>query len=603
VRILISLFFIFMLQISFADNFSESIVLTNDTQKIDQFTLSYLYDEDSQLTINDVSQTDFKQIIPNQFGLGYRDGAAWFKLTIDNKSQFTAFVLFFSESFWKRFDLYEYKNNRWVKTENGLSVPLDKRSVREVSPAFSLYIPVNQTKTYYLHGQTMASHIGELILFTKQEFFRLDRFKITTLYTLYFGVLTIIFLLNTFLFVAMRERLYAYYIAYVISFIAFVGMQSGLYLIPGFSGWNEGLHTIGTLVVLFMMLFSGVYLELEKRLPKIDLLFRIFAGIFVLCGITIALDTPFSSLSFNILSSMFFALLLFVVIKEFFKGDIKARYYLLAIMLYMPTMGLMTLTFNGFIDNTDVSRYSFILGSFVEIVFFSMLLVNRFHALSNEKLSVQKELINEKNRSEKELSNKVNERTSELRAANILLSEQTRELEETKLKLEEESITDPLSQLYNRRYFTDASIRAFNNAQRYKQNLSIMMLDIDKFKNINDMYGHIVGDEVIVSCANTLKSMARKSDVVARYGGEEFILLLTQTAIEDVTSLAERIREDIVQQVLRGEKNEAISYSISIGISQILEKDNSIEQVIRRADKALFEAKDNGRNQVVTHKI
>ena len=508
-------------------------------------------------------------------------------------------MLYFTEPFWDQFNLFEYKNSRWLKYESGLSTLLENREIKDTHPAFPLHIPIGETKTYYIQALTVSSHIGEFLLFTEEEFFRPSRVTLASFYTFYFGVLSIIVLLNIFLFIAMRERLYAYYIAYVISFIAFVGMLSGSYLSLGFSPWNEGLHTVGTFVVLFMVLFSGIFLELKKRLPRMHQLFKVFAAIFIFCGIAIALKIPYSSLFFNIASFVFFTFLLVVAIKILLQGYIKARYYLVALMIYMPTMGLMTLTFNGFLDNTDITRYAFLLGASIEIIFFSILLVNRFHSLQCEKIRIQDELIIEKDKNEQYLENEIKKRTSELRTINECLSEQTKELEKTKIKLTEESIRDPLTSLYNRRYFSDISKTSFNNAQRYKQHLSIMMIDIDKFKNINDTYGHFIGDKVIISCADTLKKLARNSDVIARYGGEEFIILVSQTAFDEVLSLAERIRLDIERQDVRGVDNEKIPFSLSIGIAQMNDKnDTEIEQIIQRADKALYLAKEQGRNQV-----
>ena len=585
----------------YANSSYADIVTIIDNNKTDHFTISYLYDETSALTVNDVSKMDFNQSISNQFTLGYRDGMAWFKITIENNSPYNDFVLYFTEPFWSQFNLFKYQNNQWLEQKNGLSTSLEEREIRDFYPAFPLHIPSGTSKTIFIQGLTVSAHIGEFILLSKDEFFRPDRFTSTQFYTFYLGILSIIVLLNLFLFIAMRERLYAYYIAYVISFMAFISIFSGSYLSLGIQGWNEGLHAIGTLVVLFMTLFSGIFLELKERLPRIHRTFKFFAVIFVICTISITMKVPYSSLFFNLISSVFFTLLLITAIKVLLQGDIKARYYLIALVIYMPTMGMMTLTFNGLLENTDITRYAFLMGSFIEIIFFSILLVNRFHSLQIEKIKIQNELLIEKDKNEQYLENEIKKRTNELHKMNTRLSLQTRELEETKIKLTEESITDPLSTLYNRRYFSDISVSSFNNAQRYKQNLSIMMIDIDKFKNINDTYGHHVGDKVIISCAKTFKKLARKSDLIARYGGEEFIILVPQTALNDVLSLAERIREDMAQQVITDNQNNEIRFSLSIGVSQLnLETDTKIEQIIQRADKALYHAKNNGRNQVKT---
>jgi diguanylate cyclase (GGDEF)-like protein len=128
---------------------------------------------------------------------------------------------------------------------------------------------------------------------------------------------------------------------------------------------------------------------------------------------------------------------------------------------------------------------------------------------------------------------------------------------------------------------------------------SLMILDIDKFKSINDTYGHDVGDIVIINLANYLKQRQRKSDIVSRFGGEEFVILLPNTSLENAKNLAEDIRKDIQNSTLEFNLKSALQYTVSIGVSQIdIKNEKNIESALKRADKALYEAKNNGRNKV-----
>ncbi len=163
--------------------------------------------------------------------------------------------------------------------------------------------------------------------------------------------------------------------------------------------------------------------------------------------------------------------------------------------------------------------------------------------------------------------------------------------------------TDPMTKLYNRRYFTKISDHIFDLTKREKQNLSIVMLDIDKFKNVNDTYGHKVGDEVIISLANKLIEHQRKSDIVCRYGGEEFVILLPNTSIEGANILAQKIRKDIELFTTKLSSSESLKFTISLGVSQVdLENSKNIELALKRADDALYEAKETGRNRVCIYK-
>ena len=122
------------------------------------------------------------------------------------------------------------------------------------------------------------------------------------------------------------------------------------------------------------------------------------------------------------------------------------------------------------------------------------------------------------------------------------------------------------------------------------------MLDIDRFKDINDNYGHIVGDKILIMLAGTLKDLARKSDIVVRFGGEEFIILLPQTEISEAKAIAERVRLAIEKCFLSLDNGEHIHITISIGISQSLQDDTKIDTIIQRADKGLYLSKEKGRN-------
>ena len=176
-------------------------------------------------------------------------------------------------------------------------------------------------------------------------------------------------------------------------------------------------------------------------------------------------------------------------------------------------------------------------------------------------------------------------------------------LQELYRQLELSATTDPLTKLYNRRYFTDTSRQLLNLARREKQRMSLIMLDIDKFKSVNDTYGHKAGDEVIVSLADTILLGKRKSDFACRYGGEEFVVVLPDTTIEGAKGLAEKIRENVEKKAVETE-GRSIAFTVSIGVSEIdVGKEANIEAGLKRADEALYEAKKGGRNKVAVRNI
>lgn len=171
----------------------------------------------------------------------------------------------------------------------------------------------------------------------------------------------------------------------------------------------------------------------------------------------------------------------------------------------------------------------------------------------------------------------------------ILLS-QWRHRESLIKKLSE---TDPLTNLYNRRFFNE-KLDAIQKAQIH---YVIILIDIDHFKEINDLYGHHFGDEALCQVAQLLVSHIRLSDIVARYGGEEFIIALPETSLSVAQAIAERCRLAIQNQVLESLDHHYVQLTASFGIATSVDDDN-VSKVIHLADKALYQAKQSGRNQV-----
>jgi len=167
-------------------------------------------------------------------------------------------------------------------------------------------------------------------------------------------------------------------------------------------------------------------------------------------------------------------------------------------------------------------------------------------------------------------------------------------IQEMSQKFERQAMRDPLSGLLNRRGMRDKLQNEFDRSQRYKNNLTVMMCDIDHFKRVNDQYGHDKGDEIIKSLGTIFKSALRKHDSLARWGGEEYLFLLPETNGEQGMQLAEKLRSKIAEtQFKQGDKT--FSVTISIGLHQIAATD-TINQAITKADTNLYKAKEQGRN-------
>jgi len=151
---------------------------------------------------------------------------------------------------------------------------------------------------------------------------------------------------------------------------------------------------------------------------------------------------------------------------------------------------------------------------------------------------------------------------------------------------------DGLTNVYNRRYFNKYLHREIVKSKRYNRSLSLIIFDIDKFKKVNDSFGHDVGDSVLRELSTLVNSHTRESDVLFRIGGEEFALIAMETEIEEALALSEKIRRIVEEHSFKYVKD----ITISLGVTQFA-LDDDIDSVFKRADNALYKAKNNGRNR------
>ena len=180
------------------------------------------------------------------------------------------------------------------------------------------------------------------------------------------------------------------------------------------------------------------------------------------------------------------------------------------------------------------------------------------------------------------------------------LKELQYKLEQANQHIEHLANTDSLTNISNRRFFETVSENEFHRAKRYNSHFSLLLLDIDNFKAINDEYGHEAGDDILKELASTCKTLIRKSDTICRIGGEEFVVLLPETGLAKAEAIAEHIRLSIDERIFTiNSTQKKVVLSVSIGVSALNDKDQSIKDVIARADSALYKAKSEGRNRVI----
>jgi two-component system, cell cycle response regulator len=159
------------------------------------------------------------------------------------------------------------------------------------------------------------------------------------------------------------------------------------------------------------------------------------------------------------------------------------------------------------------------------------------------------------------------------------------------------TIIDGLTQIHNKRYLYEALDKEINRGRRHERNLAILMFDIDHFKRINDVHGHLAGDFVLKELARVVQQRVRRDEVFARYGGEEFCIILPETNLDGALALAETLRQKVQENqfVFQADR---IKVTISIGAALLSENDRNANELIKRADEHLYQAKRTGRNRV-----
>jgi len=164
-------------------------------------------------------------------------------------------------------------------------------------------------------------------------------------------------------------------------------------------------------------------------------------------------------------------------------------------------------------------------------------------------------------------------------------------------KLHKLAITDSLTEIWNRRHFMQLAQRELDRAKRYGGQLAILMMDLDRFKAINDAYGHDVGDEALKKVAEIGRNSLRQVDIFARYGGEEFVAVLPETGPEQAVQVAERLRQEVAETPVTGD-GRPVRMTVSIGVTVAGPNPADLATLLRNADQAMYMAKQNGRNRV-----
>jgi diguanylate cyclase (GGDEF)-like protein len=409
---------------------------------------------------------------------------------------------------------------------------------------------------------------------------------------LYFGVIVIMVLYNGIILAMVRNRTYAYYILYVISCGVLQFLLFGLgfrYLWPESTTLNNTL-TMLTPAVVFASAIAFVihFVDLPRNGARFELMTaRLLLGISALLLVS-ALTLPYAVTlgGYKLMMFLSVAMGFYLGVKYWLKGLKSARIFALAWFSYLVFILVYLLELSGWIAANGVTRNALAIGSAVELALLSLAFADKMNEEKDKRLLAQNTLLDVQMQMNADLDRKVRERTEALELANR--------------QLQEVSVTDGLTRIKNRRFFEDASHAEYQRAYREKTPLSVLMIDIDHFKRLNDTYGHPFGDLCLQRAAEMITTaLKRLPDMAARYGGEEFVVLLPNTSPEGALTVAQQIHRSFANHVI-SDGAHSVTMSVCIGVAGETPEDrDGRERLLKQADDYLYIAKKTGRNKVV----
>jgi diguanylate cyclase (GGDEF)-like protein len=508
-----------------------------------------LEDRTGKLDIAAVSASSNGEFAPatlSSVNVGFSNSAWWARVTLRNPADASRLVYLRQDyPLIDSLTLYEPDGHGgWRVHATGDRTPFGTRDVSHRDFLFPLTLAPGSDTGFYLRYQSQGPIDINLSLLDP-DVLTAEVSREQLAYGVYFGCVIMLLVWSGLVFLAVRDGAFLAYFAYVATFGLYMMVNTGLafqYLWPDSPRWaNTCLIVLLNLSLITALQFSTTILRSRDYTPRFNLVARVLQVI-ALCAIGLSPVLPYSLLvqpaTFLILTAVCFMIALGIV--SLLAGSRPARLYVIAWGAFLAGSLVFIFKNFGLVPHTFFTQHSWQIGSLLEMILLSMTLSSRMSELQHQ------------------------------------------------------SRTDALTLLGNRRHFNDTLPNEFAAARQQNHPLSLLVLDIDRFKHYNDAHGHAQGDEAVKAVANALRKHARKPFIACRYGGDEFCVILPETSAASAAVLAERLRA-AVQDSLTGER--AITVSIGYACQSGAEFE-SAARLFEAADAGLYSAKEKGRNCV-----
>ncbi len=572
--------------------------------------VEYIEDQEQFLSIEQIlkkgAELQWQTPKDHVINLGFSDANFWFHISLKNNNQkYSSWLLETNYAQIGNYTVFVVDEKSEVSAfYSGTELPIEQRYWQHRHFLTPLDLPFGQTAAIYILVQSQFAIQLPLRIWEKDAFVVADQ-KTLFIQSVFFGILAAMILYNIFLIRFALDVSYGYYVVFVIMIACFQLLQQGIAyqyfpLLVGHGGVVIVVVT-SALALTFAYLFIDRLLELKSHSPWCHIAANIFAAagiFFMLLAFLIPPIHAFPIMIYFIVPASFGALIIGLI--SWMKGVSAAPYFVVAWSIFLMGNVLLLLNRAGVLPRVPLTEYSQMIGTAIEVILLSLALADRINREREDKLKAQeialtaeKHTLNVQKQAKRQLEEQVAERTTTLSTA-------LGQLEIANQNLMEENISDPLTGIKNRRYFNQKLEEEWKRACRSETNISLLLIDLDHFKQLNDTHGHVFGDECLVEVAEVIQAHSRREeDLAARFGGEEFALVLPGCDKEIAITIAENIRKAVERLHPVNQDAQKIRIACSIGVATLKpHQDSNPVKLITEADKALYNAKDGGRNRI-----
>lgn len=555
-RVLFGCFFLWAM--SFVAQAAAIAQLSEDSVQLSQFPIGYFIDGSQSLDYSSVRKETFKDTL-SASSLGTRAPVTWYRVALRNPSQQDrALFLHLPKAYHvQSIDIFEERAEQLINQATiNLNQASDHPLMYNGTVVYPFRIAADTTSIIYVRNHVHSHQWFSIEVYDDQH----SRKALSGGHldiALLVGMMFALVFYNGLLYFATSKKENILYSFYLISGLIWIALSYGL-LGKAFNAYgdqifilNLSLFTMPIFLLLFMMAIFDTrkfYIK-EHRVLQTMLVLLIIPFIYGLFDVTQALKPAGG------LAALMMVVTFSVSVSLFRKKNPLVKFFLVGHSLFVIFNIYAVVYYSGLVTPNYINSHGVGIGIILEALTLAFIISYRIKILED------------------------------------IRSKQD--------ELKKQASTDPLTQLYNRRYFIAEGRYKIEKAKVNQTPLSVMTIDIDHFKRVNDTYGHNIGDLVLVAVASVFQRYSRDNDLIARFGGEEFVILLPGADHSKAHECAERIRLALEKHSVKISDELSIAITISIGVAQIdIESLESIDSAINRADKALYQAKSLGRNMV-----